>query len=53
MKECFKADNLRNLVPDEEVVDGQELERVVRIGLWCIQEEPNNSSNNGEGGCHV
>lgn len=40
MKECFKENKLRNLVHDEEVVDEQQLERVVRIGLWCIQEEP-------------
>ncbi|GMN58328.1 hypothetical protein TIFTF001_027433 [Ficus carica] len=37
--ECFKGNNVRNLVQDEGV-DEEELERMVRIGLWCIQEEP-------------
>lgn len=37
--ECFKGNQVRNLVKDEEV-DGTELERLVKIGLWCIQEEP-------------
>ncbi|XP_010108662.2 G-type lectin S-receptor-like serine/threonine-protein kinase LECRK3 [Morus notabilis] len=37
--ECFKRNEVRNLVQDEEV-DAQELERMLRIGLWCIQEEP-------------
>lgn len=37
--ECFKGNKVRNLVQDEGV-DEEELERMVRIGLWCIQEEP-------------
>nr|GMN29860.1 hypothetical protein TIFTF001_046384 [Ficus carica] len=37
--ECFKRNEVRNLVHDEEV-DEQELERMIKIGLWCIQEEP-------------
>ena len=37
--ECFKGNQVKNLVPDEEV-DEQEFERMVRIALWCIQDEP-------------
>ncbi|KAL5545119.1 hypothetical protein UlMin_008903 [Ulmus minor] len=36
--ECFKAYEVKKLIPDE--VDEQAFERMVRIGLWCIQEEP-------------
>ncbi|KAL5560340.1 hypothetical protein UlMin_036551 [Ulmus minor] len=36
--ECFKANEVKKLIPDEE--DEQDFERMVRIGLWCIQEEP-------------
>ncbi|KAL5560349.1 hypothetical protein UlMin_036560 [Ulmus minor] len=36
--ECFKANEAKKLIPDE--VDEQAFERMVRIGLWCIQEEP-------------
>ncbi|KAL5560347.1 hypothetical protein UlMin_036562 [Ulmus minor] len=36
--ECFKANEVKKLIPDE--VDEQAFERMVRIGLWCIQEEP-------------
>ncbi|GMN29781.1 hypothetical protein TIFTF001_046377 [Ficus carica] len=36
--ECFKANDVRRLVGDEQVEE-EALERMVRIGLWCIQEE--------------
>ncbi|KAL5560359.1 hypothetical protein UlMin_036570 [Ulmus minor] len=36
--ECFKANEVKKLIPDE--VDEQAFERMVQIGLWCIQEEP-------------
>lgn len=34
-----KANEVLKLVP-EEVVDVQSLERMIRIGLWCVEEEP-------------
>ncbi|KAB1220872.1 G-type lectin S-receptor-like serine/threonine-protein kinase RLK1 [Morella rubra] len=37
--DCFKANEVRKLVP-EEVIHEQSLERIVKIGLWCIEEEP-------------
>ncbi|XP_030494626.2 G-type lectin S-receptor-like serine/threonine-protein kinase LECRK1 [Cannabis sativa] len=37
--ECFKANKVRNLVQDEEV-NMLEFEKIVKIGVWCIQEEP-------------
>ena len=36
---CFEAGELGKLVDDEEV-DKRELERMVKVGLWCIQDEP-------------
>ncbi|KAF5467765.1 hypothetical protein F2P56_011983 [Juglans regia] len=36
--DCFKANEVRKLVPEE--VDQQSLERMIRIGLWCIEEDP-------------
>ncbi|XP_057969869.1 G-type lectin S-receptor-like serine/threonine-protein kinase LECRK3 [Malania oleifera] len=36
---CFEAGELGKLVEDEEV-DRKQLERKVRVGLWCIQDEP-------------
>uniref|UniRef100_A0A5B6YS02 Receptor-like serine/threonine-protein kinase n=1 Tax=Davidia involucrata TaxID=16924 RepID=A0A5B6YS02_DAVIN len=36
---CFEAGQLGKLVGDE-VVDKRKLERMVKIGLWCIQDEP-------------
>ncbi|KAG2665643.1 hypothetical protein I3760_15G017600 [Carya illinoinensis] len=38
--DCFTANDVCKLVPKEEVVDKQSLERMVKIGLWCIEEEP-------------
>jgi serine/threonine protein kinase len=36
--DCFKSNGLCKLVPEE--VNAESLERMVRIGLWCIEEEP-------------
>ncbi|KAL5560191.1 hypothetical protein UlMin_036402 [Ulmus minor] len=36
--ECFKDNEVRKLNSDE--VDEEAFERMVRIALWCIQEEP-------------
>ncbi|XP_062147776.1 G-type lectin S-receptor-like serine/threonine-protein kinase LECRK1 [Alnus glutinosa] len=36
---CFMAGELDKLVEDEEV-DFVTLERMVKVGLWCIQEDP-------------
>ncbi|KAA8537877.1 hypothetical protein F0562_027543 [Nyssa sinensis] len=37
--DCFEASELDKLVQNEEVDMGK-LERMVRVGLWCIQDEP-------------
>ncbi|XP_022750966.1 G-type lectin S-receptor-like serine/threonine-protein kinase LECRK3 [Durio zibethinus] len=37
---CFQAGELRKLVEDDEEVDKKQLERMVRVGLWCILDEP-------------
>ncbi|XP_022751998.1 G-type lectin S-receptor-like serine/threonine-protein kinase LECRK4 [Durio zibethinus] len=37
---CFQAGELRKLVGDDEEVDEKQLERMVRVGLWCILDEP-------------
>ncbi|XVF39106.1 hypothetical protein PTKIN_Ptkin01aG0008800 [Pterospermum kingtungense] len=36
--DCFKADELEKLVPNEEV-EKSKLERMVKVGLWCTQDE--------------
>ncbi|KAG6673955.1 hypothetical protein I3842_15G017400 [Carya illinoinensis] len=36
--DCFKANEVSKLVPEE--VDQHSLERMIRIGLWCIEEDP-------------
>ena len=36
---CFVAGELNKLVIGEEV-DKMSLEKMVKVGLWCIQEEP-------------
>ena len=36
--DCFEGNELDKLVRDEEV-DGTKLERMVKVGLWCIQDE--------------
>lgn len=37
--DCYEGDELWKLVNDEDV-DKREMEDMMRIGLWCIQEEP-------------
>ena len=37
--DCFQAGELDKLMKDEEV-ERNKLERMVRVGLWCIQDEP-------------
>ncbi|KAF4384168.1 hypothetical protein F8388_001406 [Cannabis sativa] len=37
--ECFRINKLRILFQDDEV-DEVEFHRLVKIGLWCIQEDP-------------
>ena len=36
---CFEARELGKLVGDEEV-DKRQLERMVKVGLWCVLDEP-------------
>ncbi|XVF39105.1 hypothetical protein PTKIN_Ptkin01aG0008700 [Pterospermum kingtungense] len=36
--DCFKANELEKLVQNEEV-EKSKLERMVNVGLWCIQDE--------------
>ena len=36
---CFEAGELQKLVGDQEV-DKRKLERMVKIAIWCTQEEP-------------
>lgn len=36
---CFVAGELEMLVEDEDV-DFRTLERLVKVGLWCVQEDP-------------
>ena len=36
---CFAAGELEKLVEDENV-DFRKLERTVKVGLWCVQEDP-------------
>ena len=36
---CFERGQLDVLVGDEQV-DMETLERLVKVGLWCIQDEP-------------
>ncbi|KAK6259061.1 Protein kinase domain - like 7 [Theobroma cacao] len=38
--DCFQGGELRKLVGDDEEVDEKQLERMVRVGLWCILDEP-------------
>ncbi|KAG6721634.1 hypothetical protein I3842_03G121300 [Carya illinoinensis] len=37
---CFEAGNLGQLVGRDDEVDKKQLERMVKLGLWCIQDEP-------------
>jgi hypothetical protein len=36
---CFEAGDLAKLLGDEEV-DQKQVERMVKLGLWCVQYEP-------------
>ncbi|KAH7861879.1 hypothetical protein Vadar_032102 [Vaccinium darrowii] len=38
--DCFEARELGKLVGHEEEVDKRKLERMVKVALWCIQDEP-------------
>nr|XP_027074513.1 G-type lectin S-receptor-like serine/threonine-protein kinase LECRK3 [Coffea arabica] len=38
--DCFMDGELHKLVGEEEAVDMTKLERMIRIALWCIQNEP-------------
>ncbi|XP_062076056.1 G-type lectin S-receptor-like serine/threonine-protein kinase LECRK1 [Humulus lupulus] len=37
---CYKAGELLKLVEGERNVDSRTLERLVRVGLWCTQDDP-------------
>ncbi|XVF14953.1 hypothetical protein REPUB_Repub09cG0105700 [Reevesia pubescens] len=37
---CFQAGELCKLVVDDEEFDEKQLERMVRLGLWCVLDEP-------------
>ncbi|XVE83469.1 hypothetical protein DITRI_Ditri16bG0090600 [Diplodiscus trichospermus] len=37
---CFQAGELRKLIGKDEEVDEKQLERMVRVGLWCILDDP-------------
>ncbi|KAI8535875.1 hypothetical protein RHMOL_Rhmol10G0208200 [Rhododendron molle] len=37
---CYEARELVKLVGEEEELDMRKLERMVKVGLWCIQDEP-------------
>ncbi|KAF7128959.1 hypothetical protein RHSIM_Rhsim10G0139200 [Rhododendron simsii] len=38
--DCYEARELGKLVGEEEEVDMRRLERMVKVGIWCIQDEP-------------
>ncbi|KAL3510891.1 hypothetical protein ACH5RR_030292 [Cinchona calisaya] len=38
--DCLEAGEIHKLVGDEEVVDMRKLERMIKIAIWCIQDEP-------------
>ncbi|PON43479.1 S-receptor-like serine/threonine-protein kinase [Trema orientale] len=37
---CFVAGELNKLVEGDQNVDAKRLERMVKVGLWCIQDDP-------------
>ncbi|WRX30278.1 hypothetical protein QQP08_022765 [Theobroma cacao] len=37
--DCLKANELEKLLQEDEV-EKEKLERVVKVGLWCTQDEP-------------
>ncbi|PRQ49145.1 putative protein kinase RLK-Pelle-SD-2b family [Rosa chinensis] len=40
VSKCFAAGELDKLVEDDENVDLKTLERMVKVGLWCVQDDP-------------
>ncbi|KAM5577612.1 G-type lectin S-receptor-like serine/threonine-protein kinase LECRK3 [Rosa sericea] len=40
VSKCFAAGELDKLVEDDENVDLKTLERMVKVGLWCVQHDP-------------
>lgn len=38
--DCLKVSELGKLVGTEEEVDSIQLERMVKVGIWCVQDEP-------------
>lgn len=40
VQNCFENGELWKLVGDGENVDMSQLERMVKVALWCLQEEP-------------
>ncbi|KAL2338363.1 hypothetical protein Fmac_012809 [Flemingia macrophylla] len=38
--QCFAAGQLDKLVTEDEGVDWMLLERMVKVGLWCVQDNP-------------
>ncbi|XP_020225188.1 G-type lectin S-receptor-like serine/threonine-protein kinase LECRK2 [Cajanus cajan] len=39
--QCFAAGQLNKLVTEDEDVDWRIMERMVKVGLWCVQDDPN------------
>ncbi|KAK9949923.1 hypothetical protein M0R45_005432 [Rubus argutus] len=37
---CFAAGELDKLVEEDEYIDLKTLERMVKVGLWCVQDDP-------------
>ncbi|XP_050386002.1 G-type lectin S-receptor-like serine/threonine-protein kinase LECRK3 [Argentina anserina] len=40
VSKCFAAGELAKLVEEDENVDLKTLERMVKVGLWCVQDDP-------------
>lgn len=38
--DCFLAGELHRLVTTEDSVDRRQLERMIKVAIWCTQEEP-------------
>ncbi|XP_076927259.1 G-type lectin S-receptor-like serine/threonine-protein kinase LECRK3 [Bidens hawaiensis] len=38
--ECYEADEVLKLVDYDDDVEKKRLEQMIKIGLWCVQEEP-------------
>ncbi|XP_027077194.1 G-type lectin S-receptor-like serine/threonine-protein kinase LECRK3 [Coffea eugenioides] len=38
--DCFEAQELHKLFADDELVNMRQLERMIKIAIWCIQGEP-------------